>query len=44
MGMELYNGSSVTKGVWDRANAHFIKNYGFSIAEIIRNNPLIKRN
>jgi fatty acid synthase subunit beta, fungi type len=39
MGMELYNSSPVAKEVWDRADAHFMENYGFSITEIVRNNP-----
>ena len=28
MGMELYDSSSVAKDVWDRADTHFIENYG----------------
>ena len=28
MGMDLYDSSSVAKEVWDRADAHFIENYG----------------
>ncbi|KAL8949584.1 MAG: hypothetical protein Q9222_004320 [Ikaeria aurantiellina] len=39
MGMDLYNSSSVAKEVWDRADAHFMENYGFSITEIVKNNP-----
>ncbi|KAI4152760.1 MAG: hypothetical protein LQ340_002720 [Diploschistes diacapsis] len=39
MGMELYNSSSVAKEVWDRADAHFMENYGFSITDIVKNNP-----
>ncbi|KAL8691150.1 MAG: hypothetical protein Q9218_003562 [Villophora microphyllina] len=39
MGMELYNSSPVAKEVWDRADAHFMENYGFSITNIVKNNP-----
>ncbi|MCJ1474414.1 beta subunit of fatty acid synthetase [Lambiella insularis] len=39
MGMELYASSPVAKEVWDRADAHFMENYGFSITDIVRNNP-----
>ncbi|KAL9040337.1 MAG: hypothetical protein Q9214_004528, partial [Letrouitia sp. 1 TL-2023] len=39
MGMELYSSSSVAKEVWDRADAHFMENYGFSIINIVKNNP-----
>lgn len=39
MGMELYNSSPVAKEVWDRADAHFMENYGFSITDIVKNNP-----
>ncbi|KAL8812479.1 MAG: hypothetical protein Q9223_000999 [Gallowayella weberi] len=39
MGMELYNRSPVAKEVWDRADAHFMENYGFSITDIVKNNP-----
>ena len=39
MGMELYNSSPVAKEVWDRADSHFIENYGFSIVDIVKNNP-----
>ena len=28
MGMELYNSSPVARDVWDRADAHFMENYG----------------
>ena len=30
MGMELYNSSAVAKEVWDRADTHFMENYGKS--------------
>ena len=55
MGMELYASSPVAKEVWDRADRHFMENYGmffhlgyeaqfnttagFSITNIVRNNP-----
>lgn len=39
MGMDLYAKSSVAKDVWDRADVHFINNYGFSILDIVKNNP-----
>ncbi|QIW95704.1 hypothetical protein AMS68_001222 [Peltaster fructicola] len=39
MGMELYESSPVAKEVWDRADKHFLDNYGFAITNIVRNNP-----
>ena len=33
MGMELYNSSPVAKEVWDRADRHFMENYGKSSGE-----------
>ncbi|KAI9721034.1 MAG: beta subunit of fatty acid synthetase [Candelaria pacifica] len=39
MGMELYASSPVAKEVWDRADKHFLDNYGFSITNIVKNNP-----
>ncbi|OBA21038.1 beta subunit of fatty acid synthase [Metschnikowia bicuspidata var. bicuspidata NRRL YB-4993] len=39
MGMDLYNNSEVAKEVWDRADRHFVNNYGFSILDIVKNNP-----
>lgn len=39
MGMDLYKSSAVAKEVWDRADRHFLENYGLSIIEIVRNNP-----
>ncbi|KAI8145418.1 fatty acid synthase [Fennellomyces sp. T-0311] len=39
MGMALYASSPVAKDIWDRADEHFMKNYGFSIIEIVRDNP-----
>lgn len=39
MGMELYASSAVAREVWDRADTHFMDNYGFSIVNIVKNNP-----
>ena len=39
MGMDLYDSSAVAKSIWDQADKHFMENYGFSIIEIVRNNP-----
>jgi fatty acid synthase subunit beta len=39
MGMDLYNSSPVAKEVWDRADTHFMDNYGFAITNIVKNNP-----
>ncbi|KAI5848125.1 acyl transferase domain-containing protein [Tricharina praecox] len=39
MGMDLYDSSPVAREVWDRADKHFMDNYGFAITNIVRNNP-----
>ncbi|KAK9462405.1 acyl transferase domain-containing protein [Lipomyces oligophaga] len=39
MGMDLYESSPVAKEVWDRADRHFLNNYGFSIINIVKENP-----
>lgn len=39
MGMGLYASSEVAKEVWDRADKHFMDNYGFAITNIVKNNP-----
>lgn len=39
MGMDLYGSSEVAKEVWDRADKHFMDNYGFAITNIVKNNP-----
>ncbi|KAI9473939.1 MAG: fatty acid synthase [Benjaminiella poitrasii] len=39
MGMDLYNSSPVAKAIWDNADKHFLEDYGFSILDIVRNNP-----
>ncbi|KAG0363748.1 3-oxoacyl-[acyl-carrier-protein] synthase [Podila minutissima] len=42
MGMALYDSSPVAKAIWQKADRHFLENYGFSILDIVRNNPLKK--
>ncbi|KAI8987783.1 fatty acid synthase [Mycotypha africana] len=39
MGMELYERSPIAKAIWDQADEHFLENYGFSIIDIVKNNP-----
>ncbi|WVQ81978.1 hypothetical protein IAT38_004105 [Cryptococcus sp. DSM 104549] len=39
MGMELYANSEVARAVWDAADAHLTSTYGFSIVDIVKNNP-----
>jgi fatty acid synthase subunit beta len=39
MGMELYASSVVAKEIWDRADKYLMDNYGFSIINIVKNNP-----
>ncbi|WWD18974.1 hypothetical protein CI109_103431 [Kwoniella shandongensis] len=39
MGMELYANSPVARAVWDAADAHLGSTYGFSIVDIVKNNP-----
>ncbi|BDD63834.1 beta subunit of fatty acid synthetase [Monascus purpureus] len=39
MGMDLYESSPVAREVWDRADRHFVENYGFAITDIVKNNP-----
>ena len=39
MGMDLYASSSVAREIWDRADQHFLKHYGFSILNIVKSNP-----
>ncbi|WP_026161303.1 type I polyketide synthase [Corynebacterium ciconiae] len=39
MGMEAYASSREAKKVWDRADAHTRRTLGFSVLEIVRNNP-----
>ncbi|ORZ36810.1 hypothetical protein BCR44DRAFT_1498577 [Catenaria anguillulae PL171] len=40
MGQDLYKSSPVAREIWDRADAHFKREFGFSILEIVRTNPL----
>lgn len=42
MGMELYNSSETAKALWDEADSHLRDSMGFSILDIIQNNPLSK--
>ena len=39
MGMDLYNSSLAARAVWDGADAHLLAVYGFSIIEIVKDNP-----
>ncbi|KAF7374647.1 Fatty acid synthase subunit alpha [Mycena sanguinolenta] len=39
MGMDLYNSSPAARAVWDSADAHLLAVYGFSIIEIVKDNP-----
>lgn len=39
MGMAAYASSAAARDVWDRADAHTRSKLGFSILEIVRNNP-----
>ncbi|KAI9500376.1 acyl transferase domain-containing protein [Coemansia spiralis] len=39
MGMELYNSSPTVRAVYDRADQHTRERFGFSLVDIIRNNP-----
>lgn len=39
MGMELYTNSPVARAVWDAADLHLGATYGFSIVDIVKNNP-----
>ncbi|KAL2864364.1 acyl transferase domain-containing protein [Aspergillus lucknowensis] len=39
MGMDLYNTSAVAKGVWDEIDERLYDAYGWSILDIVRNNP-----
>lgn len=42
MGMELYSNSPAARYVWDSADAHLRTVYGFSIVDIVKNNPKSK--
>ncbi|KAH6654701.1 putative fatty acid synthase subunit beta [Truncatella angustata] len=39
MGMELYETSPAARIQWDRGEVFFTENYGFSILQIVRDNP-----
>jgi len=42
MGMELYANSPAARAVWDAADKHLVATYGFSIVDIVKNNPQSK--
>ena len=42
MGMDLYNSSPTAKALWDEADGHLRSTMGFSILEIITQNPISK--
>ncbi len=42
MGMDLYNSSPTSKALWDEADNHLRSTMGFSILEIVNQNPLTK--
>ena len=39
MGMDLYESSPAARELWDNADAHLQKTYGWSILDIVRRNP-----
>jgi len=39
VGMDLYNSSPAARAVWEGADTHFLAVYGFSIVEIVKDNP-----
>ena len=39
MGMDAYDRSKAARGVWQAADAHTQKRYGFSLLDIVRTNP-----
>ncbi|KAF7587174.1 hypothetical protein BBP40_007637 [Aspergillus hancockii] len=41
MGMDLYNSSPIAKAIWDKVDQYFQESYGWSIIDIIKNNPKI---
>lgn len=41
MGMELYASSEVARKVWDKADEHLGDVYGFSIIDIVKQNPQV---
>ncbi|KAJ1798761.1 hypothetical protein LPJ77_006411, partial [Coemansia sp. RSA 2523] len=38
MGMQLYEGSSAARAVWDRANKHMTRMFGMPLLELVRSN------
>ena len=42
MGMDLFNNSPAARSVWEGADAHLLAVYGFSIIDIVKNNPKTK--
>ncbi|EPQ27448.1 uncharacterized protein PFL1_04986 [Pseudozyma flocculosa PF-1] len=42
MGMDLYNSSPTAKALWDEADGHLRSTMGFSILEIVNQNPISK--
>ncbi|KAG6910835.1 hypothetical protein DXG01_007150 [Tephrocybe rancida] len=42
MGMDLYNSSPAARAVWEGADTHLLAVYGFSIVEIVKDNPKTK--
>ncbi len=43
MGMDLYARSPAARAVWDQAEKHLKSRFGFSILEVVRNNPTFVR-
>ena len=39
MGMDLYNSSPAARAIWEGADTHLLAVYGFSIVEIVKDNP-----
>ncbi|KAG2421340.1 hypothetical protein HFD88_005314 [Aspergillus terreus] len=39
MGMDLYGSSPVAKAVWDEIDRHLYETYGWSVLDIVQNNP-----
>lgn len=39
MGMDRYEGVESVRRVWDRADAHLLAKYGFSLLKLVRENP-----
>ncbi|KAF9467993.1 fatty acid synthase [Collybia nuda] len=42
MGMDLYSSSPAARAVWEGADTHLLAVYGFSIVEIVKDNPKTK--